>query len=188
MRGARGCSSMGGHRRACGLHAAGSGKKDRRSSRAHRTNRERVCGTEAGGGDHRRSGGRADEWPVQCAGGECAERAGGKCGEAGWDPLYAGTSECRRTEHQFREERRKLASVPRFLFLDGANPVFASPKAWKVREAISQVPYIVSFGNFIDETSVMADLILPDHSFLESWVQSAPESGAKTRSRRWPGR
>src|SRR5207247_7378240 len=46
--------------------------------------------------------------------------------------------------------------------------------------AISSVPYIVSFGNFIDETSVLADLILPDHSFLESWVQSMPESGAKT--------
>src|SRR5205823_4226335 len=39
--------------------------------------------------------------------------------------------------------------------------------------------YIVSFGNFIDETSVLSDLILPDHSFLESWVHSAPESGAK---------
>src|SRR5207237_6037690 len=48
-----------------------------------------------------------------------------------------------------------------------------------VREAFAQIPYIVSFGNFIDETSVLADLILPDHSFLESWVQSAPESGAK---------
>jgi anaerobic selenocysteine-containing dehydrogenase len=66
------------------------------------------------------------------------------------------------------------------LFLDGANPIFASPKAWKVKEAISAVPYIVSFGNFIDETSAMADLILPDHSFLESWVQASPESGAKT--------
>ncbi len=49
-----------------------------------------------------------------------------------------------------------------------------------MQETIAQVPYIVSFGNFIDETSVMADLILPDHSFLESWVQAAPESGAKT--------
>jgi len=26
---------------------------------------------------------------------------------------------------------------------------------------------------------VLADLILPDHSFLESWVHSTPESGAK---------
>ena len=40
------------------------------------------------------------------------------------------------------------------------------------------MPFIVSFGSFIDETSVLADLILPDHSFLESWVDSAPESGS----------
>jgi anaerobic selenocysteine-containing dehydrogenase len=72
-----------------------------------------------------------------------------------------------------------LPAATQILLIDGANPVFASPKAWKVKEAIAQVPFIVSFGSFIDETSAMADLILPDHSFLESWVQSSPESGAK---------
>src|SRR5438067_4941450 len=66
------------------------------------------------------------------------------------------------------------------LLIDGANPVFASPNAWGVKDALMKLPYIVSFGNFIDETSVLSDLILPDHSFLESWVHSAPESGAKT--------
>ena len=66
------------------------------------------------------------------------------------------------------------------LLIDGANPVYAAPRAWKVRETLTQLPYIVSFGNFIDETSALVDLILPDHSFLESWVQSMPESGAKT--------
>jgi anaerobic selenocysteine-containing dehydrogenase len=74
----------------------------------------------------------------------------------------------------------EIGAGTQVLLVDGANPVYASPKAWKVRDAIARVPYIVSFGNFIDETSVMADLILPDHSFLESWVQSAPESGSKT--------
>ena len=34
--------------RACGLHTTGSGKKDQRSSRSHRTNRERICGAETG--------------------------------------------------------------------------------------------------------------------------------------------
>jgi len=71
-------------------------------------------------------------------------------------------------------------SQTQVLLIDGANPVYGTPKAWKVRETLMQVPYIVSFGNFIDETSVLADVILPDHSFLESWVQSMPESGAKT--------
>jgi anaerobic selenocysteine-containing dehydrogenase len=72
-----------------------------------------------------------------------------------------------------------LALETQVLMIDGANPVFAAPKAWGVRDALMKVPYIVSFGNFIDETSVLADVILPDHSFLESWVHSAPESGAK---------
>jgi anaerobic selenocysteine-containing dehydrogenase len=73
-----------------------------------------------------------------------------------------------------------VSAQTQVLMIDGANPVYGTPKAWKVRETVMQIPYIVSFGNFIDETSVLADLILPDHSFLESWVQSMPESGAKT--------
>jgi len=66
------------------------------------------------------------------------------------------------------------------LLLDGTNPVFATPAAWRVREALLKVPFIASFGNFLDETSVLADLVLPDHSFLESWTDSRPESGAAT--------
>ena len=64
------------------------------------------------------------------------------------------------------------------LLVDGANPVFATPQAWKVRDALAKVPFIASFSQFLDETSAMADLILPDHSFLESWVDAAPESGS----------
>ena len=64
------------------------------------------------------------------------------------------------------------------LLLDGANPVFATPPGWRIREALLKVPFIASFGSFIDETSALADLILPDHSFLESWVEGRPESGA----------
>ncbi|MGH9238151.1 MAG: molybdopterin-containing oxidoreductase family protein [Vicinamibacterales bacterium] len=64
------------------------------------------------------------------------------------------------------------------LLIDGVNPVFTAPRAWKVRDAIAKIPFIVSFGGFLDETSVLADLILPDHSFLESWTESVPESGS----------
>jgi anaerobic selenocysteine-containing dehydrogenase len=66
------------------------------------------------------------------------------------------------------------------LFVDGVNPVFSAPRAWRVREALDKVPYIVSFGAFLDETSILADLILPDHSFLESWAEAIPESGSLT--------
>jgi anaerobic selenocysteine-containing dehydrogenase len=64
------------------------------------------------------------------------------------------------------------------VFVDESNPVFTTPRGWRVREALEKVPYIVSFGSFLDETSALADLILPDHSFLESWAESLPESGS----------
>ena len=43
---------------------------------------------------------------------------------------------------------------------------------------MAKIPYIVSFGSFIDETSAQADLILPDHAPLESWLDSIAESGS----------
>ena len=69
-------------------------------------------------------------------------------------------------------------SSARVLFVDGVNPVFTAPPAWKVADALAQVPFIVSFGSFLDETSILADLILPDHSFLEAWSEALPESGS----------
>jgi anaerobic selenocysteine-containing dehydrogenase len=69
-------------------------------------------------------------------------------------------------------------SPAKVLLVHEANPVYGSPTAWRVREALTKIPFIASFGSFIDETSILADLILPDHSFLESWVDDIPESGA----------
>jgi len=67
------------------------------------------------------------------------------------------------------------------LLLYNANPVFAAPAEWGVQRALEKVPFIASFGSFIDETSALADLILPDHSPLESWLEDTPVSGsAKT--------
>jgi anaerobic selenocysteine-containing dehydrogenase len=68
--------------------------------------------------------------------------------------------------------------LPKLLLLDDANPVFSSPPGWRVSERLRDVPFIVSFSSFIDETSALADLVLPDHTFLESWVESRPEAGS----------
>src|SRR5437867_2929953 len=74
-----------------------------------------------------------------------------------------------------------LLSAPRspiqVLIVDDANPVFATPHAWRVLDAFEKIPFIASFGNFLDETSILADVILPDHSFLESWIDARSESG-----------
>jgi menaquinone reductase, molybdopterin-binding-like subunit len=73
----------------------------------------------------------------------------------------------------FKEQR-----TPKALLLYDANPVFGAPASLQFREALAKIPYIVSFGSFIDETSAFADLILPDHAPLESWVDDIPESGS----------
>ena len=56
------------------------------------------------------------------------------------------------------------------LMLYDANPLFECPNGrerWI--EAFNQVDTIVSFSSFPDETTQYADLVLPDHTFLERW-------------------
>jgi anaerobic selenocysteine-containing dehydrogenase len=73
---------------------------------------------------------------------------------------------------------------PKVLLLGDADPVYAAPPAWNVREFLQRAPFIASFGSFLTDSSVHADLILPDHSFLESWMDVSPESGAMTAAAR----
>lgn len=63
------------------------------------------------------------------------------------------------------------------LFIYGTNPIYEFPKSAAFSEAIKNVPYVVSFSPFIDETSVHADLILPDHIYLEAWGYQIPSPG-----------
>jgi anaerobic selenocysteine-containing dehydrogenase len=78
----------------------------------------------------------------------------------------------------FTQAILKGQRTPKVLLLYDANPVFGAPASLQVREALAKIPYIVSFGSFVDETSACADLILPDHAPLESWVDDVAESGA----------
>jgi anaerobic selenocysteine-containing dehydrogenase len=64
------------------------------------------------------------------------------------------------------------------LLVHGANPMYELPAAAGFAEAIARVPYVVSFSPFVDETAVRADLILPDHTYLESWGYQVPSPGA----------
>jgi menaquinone reductase, molybdopterin-binding-like subunit len=83
-------------------------------------------------------------------------------------------------------ERRPLVDALRsakVLLLDEANPVFAAPPAWTIASLLQDIPFIASFGSFVDETSAWADLILPDHSFLESWVDADAAPGAPGSAR-----
>lgn len=65
-------------------------------------------------------------------------------------------------------ERMRSGRVE-LLFIHGANPVYELPGWVGFLQALEQVPSVVSFSSFVDETAVHADLILPDHTYLEGW-------------------
>lgn len=55
------------------------------------------------------------------------------------------------------------------LFLYDANPVFEAPGGSKFAQAFEKIPFIVSFSTFMDESAQLADLVLPEPTFLERW-------------------
>ena len=55
------------------------------------------------------------------------------------------------------------------LFLYDANPVFETPGGKRFAKAFKRVPFVVSFSSFMDESAELADLILPEPTFLERW-------------------
>ncbi|MFQ5915873.1 MAG: molybdopterin-dependent oxidoreductase, partial [Nitrospinota bacterium] len=65
------------------------------------------------------------------------------------------------------------------LLLAGVNPVFTLPEGERFRKALDKVPMVVSFSSFLDETANAAHLILPDHTFLESWSDHEPWEGVR---------
>jgi anaerobic selenocysteine-containing dehydrogenase len=64
------------------------------------------------------------------------------------------------------------------LFIHGVNPIYELPASLGFGQALSQVPTVISFASFPDETSLQADYILPDHTALESWGYQKIHTGA----------
>ncbi len=73
-----------------------------------------------------------------------------------------------------------LVKDAQLVLVHAANPVFHAPAAFGVSEALGKVPFIVSFSSFEDETTALADLILPDHTPLERWDDNLPLEGVAT--------
>lgn len=65
-------------------------------------------------------------------------------------------------------ERMRSGRV-KVLFVHGSNPIFELPVGLNFPAALAQVPQVISFASFPDETASQADYILPDHTPLEAW-------------------
>ncbi len=61
--------------------------------------------------------------------------------------------------------------------IHGVNPIYNLPATLGFHAALERVPRVVSFASILDDTARQADLILPDHSNLESWGDVIPAEG-----------
>ena len=60
----------------------------------------------------------------------------------------------------------------------GVDPAHGTPASIQFGRAMREnVPFIASFSNFMDETTLQADLVLPDQATLESWGDDVPDPG-----------
>ncbi|MCH7507406.1 MAG: molybdopterin-dependent oxidoreductase [Proteobacteria bacterium] len=94
-------------------------------------------------------------------------------------PAFGSSSHPRQASYRMLSELAEDARNGQIevLIINGANPVFNLPSAAGFEQAMAEIPFIVSLSSFLDETTAMADLILPSHTYLESWGDDSPEPG-----------
>jgi anaerobic selenocysteine-containing dehydrogenase len=63
------------------------------------------------------------------------------------------------------------------LMVHGANPCYTLPDSKAVIEAFGKIPFVVSFSSYMDETAKNADLILPNHTYLERYEDVPAPAG-----------
>jgi len=77
-----------------------------------------------------------------------------------------------------REIEAMRAGAVRTAILAGpVNPAFTLPPAIRFEESLGRVPFVASVAPFLDETSSLADLVLPAPTFLEVWGDDIAPAG-----------
>ncbi len=66
----------------------------------------------------------------------------------------------------------------KLVMIHSANPAYGLPESVGVLSTLDREDiFVVSFSPFMDETTAMADLILPDRVYLEDWGSDIPNPG-----------
>ncbi len=63
------------------------------------------------------------------------------------------------------------------LLVRNADPFYGLPENTAIRQASFNVPLIVSFSNNFDDTTMLADIVLPENHYLEDWGTDIPNPG-----------
>jgi len=70
--------------------------------------------------------------------------------------------------------RNKAVDV---LIVYGTNPAFTLPAGAGFREALANVPYVVTISDRLDETALLSNVALPALHGMESWGDAEPQKG-----------
>ena len=85
----------------------------------------------------------------------------------------AGTSQYPLTRYRLNNLTEAQASAKPYglqaLLVSGTNPLYTMGDTRAVQKAFDSIPFVVSFSSFMDETAANADLILPNHVYLERY-------------------
>ena len=66
------------------------------------------------------------------------------------------------------------------LLIHDLNPIYSLPAALGFRDALAKVELVVAFAPLADETTERANLLLPDHTPMESWGDASPRPGVRS--------
>ena len=76
-----------------------------------------------------------------------------------------------------KEEKYSL----RMLLIYNANPLYTMHDTKMVQAAFNKIPFTVTFSSYMDETTQYADLVLPNHAYLER-LEDVPTPAGMTQS------
>ena len=95
-----------------------------------------------------------------------------------WDNVPS-TSNVGNLEDWTRITEQIRSGQTKLLLLHGTDPIHGLPDSLQLRNAIIQAEdlMVISFSPFLDDTSALADLILPDRVSLEDWGDDITEPG-----------
>lgn len=93
------------------------------------------------------------------------------------DPVTGGSAIDRQANYRTMQQLVESARDGNIdvLIVNNTNPAFTLPRASGFSEALASIPTIVSLSSFMDETTLMADVLLPSHTYLEAWGDDMPQ-------------
>ena len=77
----------------------------------------------------------------------------------------------------FEKTAENNSKLVQALLISGANPLYSTPDVAMVKKALNNIPLVVSFSSYMDETAAYADLILPNHVYLERYEDLPAPAG-----------